>query len=199
MTLRRKINKNKQGSITDSSDMWLAQGVDLTARRIDLLEEINAQSCGIAIRAIRCMVAEDDTSPIHIYINTQGGVVYDGFALYDVMRECPAPIYTYAQGRVMSMGTIIFLGGDVRHAGHHTSFMWHSIAGGQEGKLFELVDYVKETNRLWECMLQVYASRAREKLGWWRRWLKHQDRYGDINKAVELGFVHFIIDPKKED
>lgn len=173
----------------DVNEYWLDKGIDIDARRLDLNDDIEDHSVGIIIRALHKLEELDPRGPIYMYVNSCGGDIYAGLALYDTMRQCSAPITVYGRGKVMSMGTIILLGGDHRFAFRNTTFMWHSASSFSEGKIFEMIGDVKETQRLFNVMMDIYAERAGNKASWWKRWLKYEDRYGDVWDAVDLGFI----------
>jgi ATP-dependent Clp protease protease subunit len=74
-----------------------------------------------------------NNDPIHLFINSPGGNVDDGFALIDIMKQCKSKIVTYAQGCVASMATLIFISGNERVCYKHSIFMFHDMfAGGAD-------------------------------------------------------------------
>ena len=79
-------------------------------------------------KALRVLsVMDTQEGDINIVINSFGGSVYDGLALYDKIRNCKNNVITYNQGKVMSMGLILFVAGDVRNMSEHSTAMAHSV------------------------------------------------------------------------
>lgn len=169
-------------------DFWIDRGIDIEGRKLVLDEDVDDFSVGPIIRGIATM-EKRSSSPITLYINTYGGGCYDGLALYDVLRASPCEIVTVGSGKVISMGTLLMLAGDIKKAYKNTTFMWHTISHGFEGKLFETNIDVTEAKRVFDRLLDIYAERSLKPKSFWLKWLKHEDRYGDVNKATELGFV----------
>ena len=176
----------------DQYKYWVDDGIDFENRCLSLVGDIDDDSCTPIIRAIKLLETLGD-DPIHIHINSVGGDIYAGLALYDVMRSSKAPIYTYGNGTIMSMATWILLAGDRRFAYPSTTFMWHTLSGGTDGRLFELVTDTEEAKRLWEVLLNIYEERTVKTAAYYRKWLKYVDQYGDAVLAKELNFIHEII------
>ena len=76
--------------------------------------------------------------PIHIYINSPGGSVVDGLAIYDISKIIEAPIRTICIGLAASMGAVLMLMGNERCALKHSRLMFHEVSGGAVGKLSDL-------------------------------------------------------------
>ena len=75
---------------------------------------------------------------IHIYINSPGGSVVDGLAIYDISKIIEAPIRTICIGLAASMGAVLMLMGNERCALKHSRLMFHEVSGGAVGKLSDL-------------------------------------------------------------
>lgn len=178
----------------DSGLTWVETGIDIENRRVFLEDEIDTRQTGIIIRAITKMVDDDQSEPIEVYINSPGGTCYDGFALYDALVSCPCEVHTIAIGQVMSMGTIVLLAGDKRLSFKNTRFMWHSVSADLDpDKISTLQSSLKDAEVLFEMMLNVYDERSKKDYNWWKKWIKHEDRYGNAEKAKELGFITDIV------
>lgn len=173
----------------DNTKFWIQFGIDLEARKVMLDETVDEDSVGWIIRGIEKMVQINPKEPIDITINSYGGYVYDGLALYDLLESLDCIVRTHATGKVMSCGLILFLVGDERTATTRTTFMAHSIAGGVFGKLYELKNDVKETDRLHGLMLDILESQTSKTRSWWKKEIEHVDRYYDVEKAKKLGIL----------
>ena len=185
------MTKRKIKTDLEHDFLWLQFGIDLQSRKIMIDDDVEDWSVGWAIRAIHKMEETDATKPIHITISSYGGSVYDGLGLYDAMMATPCPIYTYGQGKIMSMATTLLLAGEERYSYKSTSFMLHSISDSSfGGKLFEVEIDANETKRLWDVLVKIYVERTKYKNEkYWKRWLRYEDKYLDREQAIEIGLV----------
>lgn len=190
-----KIKSQKDQIVTkaeryDNTKFWVEYGIDIEKRRIMLDEDVDEYSVGWIIRGLRKMIDANKTEPIDIIINSYGGYCYDGLALYDFIRACSyTKIRTHAMGKIMSMGLIIYLAGDERHSSPRASFMAHTLAGGLDGKLFEMETDLKESKRIEKVLQEIMVDRTKKTYAWWTKETKYEDRYYDKEKALTLGIV----------
>ena len=132
--------------------------------------------------------------PVYFDINSPGGCVYDGLAIYDFIREINMKgnhtIIAKLDGSVASMATIVMLACNERIAGKNTSFLIHSISSIEYGKLMDLVDSVKEIERLTNILHKIYIENTNltedmlediDKL--------KKDRWIDSTEALKLGLI----------
>jgi len=184
-----KMNKTKS---IENKTLWINDCVDLENRCIMLEGEVDDLIVGAIIRAIKLM-EKDSNKPIDFYLNTEGGSCYDGLALYDVLSASPCEINIYALGKIMSMGTILILAGDNKYAYKNTTFMWHSVSSLTGGNVQVVENELKEMKRLYKQLIDIYVEKSNKDEKFWKKWLNSQDRYGNVDKAMELGFVDSII------
>ena len=102
----------------------------------------------------------DSKKPINIYINTRGGSVTAGLAIYDIAEKIKAPIRTVAMGQCCSMGIPLMLMGAERCATKRTRFMMHQISSGGRGTLTDLKIDLRETEILEGYLYQIIAERT---------------------------------------
>lgn len=174
-------------------EYWIETGIDIRNRRLMLDEDVDSTTMGLLIRGLLAMETSNPNLPITLYVSTYGGSVYDGIALYDALRASSCEIITVGIGKIMSMGTWLMLAGDVKRAYPNATFMWHSISDEAGGKLFELETSVKDTKRIYDRLLEIYSERSKKTKAYWQQWLKYEDRYGDVSKALELGFIDEVV------
>ena len=173
-----------------NDNFWIEAGIDFSSRKIMLDEDIDEYSTGWVVRALHKMEEQDSKKPIDLYINSYGGSVYDCYSLYDTLTTCKCPIRAFAQGKVMSAGTDIFLACDERYAYNNVTFMFHTMSNDPGYvKLFEQQTDVKECERLYEIGLRILAENTAKDYAFWKKWIKYENRYFGINKAKELGIV----------
>lgn len=195
--LRQRYHPRNSKTIVTRSDRYdntkyfIDNGIDIENRRIMLDDEVDEVSVGMIIRALRRMIDADKSRPIDIYINSYGGSVYDGLALYDFIRACSyTTIRTHAFGKIMSIAAIIYLAGDERYSSPHATFMCHETSDeGIKERLHQSKTDVKELERLNKILIEILTDRASKRDGFWQRELKYEDRYYDKKKALALGIV----------
>ena len=98
------------------------------------------------------------TDPISLYINSPGGSITAGFAIYDVMRgrSKTLDVHTICFGQACSAASMLLCAGDVRSATENSRIMIHQPAGSMNGQAEDLYIYVKEILRLKERALDIY-------------------------------------------
>lgn len=140
------------------------------------------------IRALLVMQMTND-EPIDIYVDSFGGCVYSGLGLYDLIKDSPCWINTYAVGKVMSMGLTIFLSGDSRLALTNTTLMAHGLSSGTSGKVKNQQIDVNEAKRLNDILLHILADNSNKTFSWWNKKLEHEDYYFNMEEAKKLKIV----------
>lgn len=185
------IDKEKR---FDNALFWIQCGIDLENRRIMLDEDVDEYSVGWLIRGVQKMVDIDSSSPIDLCVNSYGGSVYDGLALFDTLTELPCLLRTCAKGKIMSMGFFIFMAGDERRSSARSTFMHHEISFCFSGKSTEGRIEQREVDRLERIICSTVSDRTKKDAKWWRRWGKSTDKYFDRERAFELGVVTHLED-----
>ncbi|OME55558.1 hypothetical protein BSK59_13870 [Paenibacillus odorifer] len=168
-------------------------------RVLYLYDTITNQSVAPILAAIIECNIEDDSNetekrePIHLYINSGGGVMYDANALLSAMDSSKTPIYTYCHGYAMSAALTIFVGGHKRFAGKHATFMLHQPNEKLgEDKLFVLENRIEETKRLMSNRIQYIWNRTNLTLKDFED-KKYIDWFVDSVEALDKEIVHQII------
>ena len=135
-----------------------------------------------------------EREPIHLYLNSFGGSLYDCMGLVDFIRNLKTPIYSYCFGKCMSAGMVVFSCTDRRFISRNSTVMIHQLSGGYIGKYQDMEENVDESRRMQELMedlimLHTYIDEEfLEEL----RYRKF-DCYLDAEKCVELGIANEII------
>lgn len=133
--------------------------------------------------------------PITIVFNSPGGVVTDGFTLYDFLRELSGRghhITTKCMGAAASMGAILMQAGDERVMSPNAFMMVHEISGQNEGSLAEMKDTLAIVEKFQDKALDILTSRSnmsRRTLS--NKW-KKTDWYMDADEALKHGFIDRI-------
>ncbi len=137
---------------------------------------------------------EDREAPIQMYINSPGGVVYAGLAIYDAMQVIPNPISTLAVGVTASFGTVLLTAGTKgqRYALPNATIHMHQPLGGAQGQATEIEIQAREILRLKARLNQVLASHTGQTVEAIQRDTE-RDRYMSAEQAVEYGLVDHVM------
>lgn len=166
----------------------------LTHREIECIGEINSESVNSLISQIRYLAREEPGKEITIYINSPGGEVSSGLALYDVMKAVKCPIRTVCVGTAASMGAVLFAAGDQRDMLTHARVMIHDplirATGGNALGLKAISDSLMRTREITGRILAEHTGRTLEEI-----YEKTAvDSYFYADEAVEFGLADRIID-----
>lgn len=133
-----------------------------------------------------------DADTIRVHIDSYGGAVSEGWAIYNALRQHPAKIITYGDGFVASAALYPFLAGDERYASTLSAYFFHQVMTGAEGYADDLRAAADEADKLTEIGVQAFVERAgmdadrvRELMAG-ETWLTPQE-------ALELGLATAVI------
>src|SRR5512137_2692544 len=122
----------------------------LRNRIVFLGTPINDQVANVIVAQLLYLSAEDPEAPIQMYINSPGGQVYAGMAVYDTMQMIPNPISTLAVGVTASFGTVLLTAGTKgqRYALPNATIHMHQPLGGAQGQATDIEIQAREILRL---------------------------------------------------
>ena len=132
----------------------------LKDRIIFLGEEVNETSASIVVAQLLFLEAEDPDKDIHLYINSPGGSVTAGMAIYDTMKYIKCDVSTICLGMAASMGAFLLAGGTKgkRYALPHSTIMIHQPSGGAQGQATEIQIVAKHILRTKEKLNRMLAE-----------------------------------------
>ncbi len=171
----------------------------LQNREIFLTEAVDADTTNELIKQLMYLEKEDDEAEITLYINSPGGEVTSGLAVYDYMTMMKAPIRTVSIGTAASMGAILFLAGDKRQMLPHTRIMIHdpsyNRADMSHKKPHEIqheLDKLNETREIIATIIADTTGKTMEEV----YEVTANDTYYNAEEAVKFGLATEIIDTK---
>lgn len=136
----------------------------LSRREIFLTEEVNAETSNELIKQLMYLERQDSGKEITLYINSPGGEVISGLAVYDLISLMKSPVRTVCTGTAASMGAILFLAGKKREMLPHTRLMIHdpSFGGGSIGgkKSHELRHELEKLDEVREALAKIIAEKT---------------------------------------
>lgn len=142
---------------------------------------------------------EDPKKDINIYVNTPGGVVTGGMAIYDTINYLTCDVATYCIGMAASMGTVLLASGTPgkRHALPNSRIMIHQPSGGASGQASDITIQAKEILRWRQTLNEVLAKHTGQDV---ERIQKDSDRdyYMSAKEAREYGIVDHVTETREE-
>lgn len=171
----------------------------LMADRIIFLgTEINDTVANVIIAQLLYLSSQDPEAPITMYLNTPGGSVYDGLAIYDTMQYISNEVQTVCTGLAASMGSVLLCAGEKgkRFALPHSRIMIHQPLGGAHGQASDIEITAKEILKLKGELYQIIADHSGKTL---KQIEKDADRdhWLTAKEAVEYGMIDGIFNIKK--
>ncbi len=141
----------------------------LQDRIVFLGSEVTAQSANIVVAQLLYLQAVDPNADVHLYINSPGGSVTAGLAIYDTMQYISCDVATYCIGQCASMGAVLLAGGakGKRFALPNSRVMIHQPLAGMEGTAEEIMIHAKEfrfTKQRLNDILKKHSGRTLEEI-----------------------------------
>jgi ATP-dependent Clp protease, protease subunit len=168
----------------------------LKERIVFLGTAINDQVANVIVAQLLFLDREDPGKDIQLYINSPGGMVYAGMAIYDTMQLVRAPISTIAVGVTASFGTVLLTAGTKgkRYALPHATIHMHQPLGGAQGQATEIEIQAKEILRLREELNQILSNHTGQPI---ERIAEdtERDRYMTALQAKDYGLIDEVLGP----
>ena len=170
----------------------------LKDRIIMLGTAIDDQVANILVAQLLFLQSEDPKKDIHLYINSPGGSVTAGLAIYDTMQILSCPVNTYCMGQAASMGAILLAAGTPgkRFARPHARIMIHQPSGGFEGTAADINIQAQEILRLKEALCDILSKHTGRPAKDIRR-QSDRDFFMSAEEAIANGLVDKVLVPKK--
>lgn len=168
----------------------------LRNRIVFLGTPINDQIANLIVAQLLYLSNEDAEDPINIYVNSPGGEVYAGMAIYDTIQMVPNPVSTVAVGATASFGTVILTAGTKghRYALPNATIHMHQPLGGVSGQATDIEIQARQILKLKDRLNHILATHTEQPLEIIER-DTDRDFYMDAEQAVEYGLVDKILEP----
>jgi ATP-dependent Clp protease, protease subunit len=140
----------------------------------------------------------DSTKPIHLYINSPGGTVTDGLAIYDTIQYVKAPVYTVAMGLAASMGSLLLAAGAAgyRMALPNARVMIHQPHGGAQGQASDIAIQAKEILYTRNRLNEIYVKHTKQPLDVIEQSME-RDNFMSALEALAFGLIDKVIEKKE--
>jgi ATP-dependent Clp protease, protease subunit len=166
----------------------------LRERVIFVGQPIDDDIANLVVAQLLHLEAEDPDKDIQMYINSPGGVVYSGLAIYDTMQFIKPDVATICCGVAMSMGSLLLTGGAAgkRSALPNSRILVHQPSGGFQGQATDIQIHARETLELRERIEEIYAhhtGQAQEQISL----DLERDRYFTAAQSRDYGLIDRVV------
>ena len=171
----------------------------LRERIIFLNGEVNDTVSALVCAQLLFLESENPKRPIYLYINSPGGAVTSGLAMYDTMRYVRAPVHTLCMGTARSMGSFLLMAGEPgqRVALPNASLHVHQPLGGFQGQASDFLIHAEEMQRTKHRMTRLYAQHCGRTYEEVERTLD-RDRFMTAEEGLEWGLIDRILYEREE-
>lgn len=161
---------------------------------------INDQVANLTVAQLLFLDREDPDRRIQMYINSPGGAVYAGLAMYDAMQQVNAPVSTVAVGLAASFGTVLLTAGQqgLRMALPNATIHMHQPLGGAQGQASDIVIQANEIVRLKTRLNEIFVKHTGQSYETIER-DTDRDIYKSAQEAVEYGLVDSVLEDNKKE
>ena len=145
------------------------------------------------------MESENPEEPINLYINSPGGLVTAGLAMYDTMQYIKCPVHTVCIGQAASAGSLILAAGKEgnRYALPHSKIMIHQPSGGFSGQASDIKIHAEEILKTKKRLNEIYQKHTKISIGEIEKAME-RDRFFDPEEAQKFGLIDKVITTRIE-
>lgn len=183
-------------------ELFTPEDLLFTNREIFLTTEVDSDTSNNLIKQLMILEKMGSREEITLYINSPGGEVVSGLAVYDYIQMMKTPVRTVCIGTAASMGAILFLAGQKREMLPHTRLMIHDpaygggdMAGKKPHELQMYVDKLKQSQEIIACIIAEKTGKTIEEIYEKTR----EDSYFNAKEAIEYGLATGIVSSPNEN
>jgi len=167
----------------------------LKDRIIFLGEQVDDHIASLVIAQLLFLEAEDPDKDIFLYINSPGGVVTSGLAIYDTMQYIKCDVATICLGQASSMGSLLLAAGAAgkRSALPNARIMIHQPSAGFQGQVSDIEIHAKESLRVKKTLNGIYAKHSGRDISLIEKDMD-RDNFMSSQEAVEYGIIDKVIE-----
>ena len=170
----------------------------LKERIIFLTGPIDDNIASLICAQILFLESENPKKEISFYINSPGGIVWSGLAIYDTMQYVSSKIMTICIGQAASAGSLLLMAGekDMRFSLPNSRIMVHQPSGGYQGQVTDIEIQTNEIRKTKERLNQIYAKHTGKKLSDVSSTME-RDKYFSPEEAIKFGLIDKIVKSRK--
>eukprot|EP00945_MAST-04E_sp_MAST-4E-sp1_P005538 g5538.t1 len=171
----------------------------LRDRIICLHGPVTDEVASIVTAQLLFLEAENPEKSVHMYINSPGGLVTAGLAIYDTMQFIQCPISTVCMGQAASMGSLLLAGGanGMRQCLPNARIMVHQPSGGAQGMASDIAIQAEEILKLRSRLNNLYVHHTGQDIGGIEK-VMDRDKFMSAQEAMEFGIVDKVIEQRIE-
>jgi len=166
----------------------------LKERIICVMGGINDDVASLIVAQLLFLQSESNKKPIHMYINSPGGSVTAGLAIYDTMQYVLPPIATWCVGQACSMGSLLLCAGSsgMRYSLPNARIMVHQPSGGVQGQATDIKIQAEEIIKMRSQLNNIYHKHTGQPLTILEPMME-RDRFMSPDQAKELGLIDIVL------
>jgi len=171
----------------------------LKDRIVFLGTQVQDDVANAIIAQLLFLESEDPDKEVTLYINSPGGVITSGLAIYDTMRYIRCPVATVCLGQAASMGAFLLAAGEkgMRRALPHSRMMIHQPLGGYQGQATDIEIHARETIKLKTKLNEILAERTGQSVDTIQSDTE-RDKFLTADEAKDYGIIDEVIQPRKK-
>lgn len=171
----------------------------LKDRIILLSDEVDDRKASLICAQLLFLESEDPEKDIFMYINSPGGIVTSGMAIYDTMQYVTCPVSTLCMGQAASMGALLLTAGTAgkRYALPHSRIMVHQPSGGFQGQATDIEIHAKETLRLKQMLNEIMSKHTGQDIDKIAA-ITERDKFMGAEEALDLGLIDKVLVSRKD-
>jgi len=170
----------------------------LKERIIFLTGPIDDNVASLICAQILFLESENPKKEISFYINSPGGIVWSGLAIYDTMQYVTSKIMTICIGQAASAGSLLLTAGEkgMRYSLPNSRIMVHQPSGGYQGQVTDIEIQTNEIRKTKEKLNQIYSKHTGKKISEIAP-IMERDRYFSADEAIKFGLIDKVIEDRK--
>jgi len=170
----------------------------LKERIIFLTGVIDDNAASLICAQLLFLESENPKKEISFYINSPGGIVWSGLAIYDTMQYISSEIMTICIGQAASAGSLLLTAGskDMRFSLPNSRIMVHQPSGGYQGQVTDIEIQTNEIKKTKERLNKIYAKHTGKKIDEIQL-IMERDKYFSPDEAIKFGLIDKIVESRK--
>lgn len=160
--------------------------------------QVEDHMANVIVAQLLFLEAENPEKDIYMYINSPGGVVTAGLAIYDTMQYIKPKVATLCMGQACSMGSLLLTAGEkgMRYALPHSRIMIHQPSGGYRGQATDIEIHARETLKIKSMLNQLYVHHTGQKLTDVEKSME-RDNFMSPEEAKKFGLIDEIVESRE--
>ena len=170
----------------------------LKERIIFLTGPIDDNTASLICAQLLFLESENPKKEISFYINSPGGIVWSGLAIYDTMQYISSEIMTICIGQAASAGSLLLTAGskDMRFSLPNSRIMVHQPSGGYQGQVTDIEIHTNEIKKTKKRLNEIYSIHTGKKIDEIEK-IMERDKYFSPEEAIKFGLIDKIVESRK--